>query len=116
MRTSLKDRVLATSAALAASGLVAAALAASGGAAVAHAAKTCSVGSGREFRGYAYVTSLTASGTSCSTASSLVRAHGHKAGWRCSVKRLATSPIQYQARETCTSGRRRVVWGFTQNT
>jgi hypothetical protein len=115
MRASLKDRVLGTSAALAASGLVAAALAASGGAAVAHAAKTCSIGSGRQF-GYTYVTSLTASGASCSTATKLVKAHGRKAGWSCSVKRLATSPIQYQARETCVSGSRKVVWGFSQNT
>jgi hypothetical protein len=112
MRTSLKDRVLGT---LAGTVLIVGVLTASGGAAVARVAKACSVGSGQGF-GYTYLTSLTQSGTSCSTATSLARAHGRKSGWHCGVKRLATSPIQYQDRETCTSGTRRVVWVFTQNT
>jgi hypothetical protein len=81
------------------------------------AAKTekCSIGTGRSF-GYTYLTSLSARGTSCATATTLAKHHGKESGWRCSIKRLATSPIQYQARDTCTAGSREVVWGFTQNT
>jgi len=92
------------------------ALAPAGGAAVrAHVAKNCSIGTGRSF-GYTYLTSLTETGTTCSTATALAKAHGHKPGWSCHVKKLATSPVQYEARETCTRAAAKVIWGFSQNT
>jgi hypothetical protein len=81
------------------------------------AAKTvrCGVGTGRNF-GYTYLTSLSARGTSCAAATTLAKHHGNESGWRCTIKRLETSPIQYQSRKTCNDGSRQVVWGFTQNT
>jgi hypothetical protein len=81
----------------------------------ARAAANCGVGSGRSL-GYTYVTSLTVRGTSCSTGKNLAKHHGHVSGWSCKNKRLATNPVQYQGRETCTSGSRRVVWTYSQNT
>jgi len=82
---------------------------------VARIAANCSVGSGRG-DGYTYVTSLSVRHASCSAGKSLVKHHGSVRGWRCTKKRLATSPVQYQERETCTHGSRSVVWGYTQNT
>jgi len=82
---------------------------------VAQLAGGCSVGSGYGF-GYTYLTSLTVTRTSCSNGKRVVKHHGHVRGWHCTKKRLASSPVQYQDRETCKSGSRRVVWTFTQNT
>jgi hypothetical protein len=110
------SRTLKTAAACCATAAAAAGLAAAGSAApVAHAAKNCAIGSGRQF-GYTYLTALSESGTTCAAATSLAKAHGHQRGWRCTTKKLATSPTQYQASETCTSGGRKVVWNFSQNT
>lgn len=81
----------------------------------ARAAASCGVGSGHGY-GYTYLTSLKVTRTSCSTGKRVVKRHGHVRGWRCSKKRLATSPVQYDDRETCSQSRRRVVWTFTQNT
>jgi hypothetical protein len=81
----------------------------------ARAAASCGVGSGRGY-GYTYLTSLKVTRTKCSTAKRVAKRHGHVRGWRCSKKRLATSPVQYNDRETCAQGSRRVVWTFTQNT
>jgi hypothetical protein len=105
-----------TAIACGATAVAAAGLASVGSAApVAHAAKNCSVGSGRQF-GYTYLTALSESGTTCSAATSLAKAHGRQKGWKCATKRLATSPIQYQASESCTSGARKVIWNYSQNT
>jgi hypothetical protein len=93
-------------------GLLAAATAA--GQPVAHTAGGCGVGSGRGY-GYTYLTSLSVHRTSCSTGKKVVRHHGHLGGWHCSKTRLATSPVQYDERESCKSGGRRVVWTYTQN-
>jgi hypothetical protein len=82
---------------------------------VAHVAGGCSVGNGLGY-GYTYLTSLTAHNTGCSTARHVAKKHGHVGGWSCSKHRLSTSPVQYQDRETCKSGSRKVVWTFTQNT
>jgi hypothetical protein len=82
---------------------------------VAHVAGSCSVGSGLGY-GYTYLTSLTVHRTSCGNGRHLAKKHGHVAGWSCSKHRLSTSSIQYQDRETCTSGSRKVVWTFSQNT
>lgn len=81
----------------------------------AHAAGTCGVGNGRHL-GYSYVTSLWVYHTSCGTGKKLASHRGHLRGWRCSKKILATSPVQYDARETCHSGGREVQYSFTQNT
>jgi hypothetical protein len=82
---------------------------------LARAAAGCNVGTGRGY-GYTYLTTLTVHGTNCATGKSVVKKHGHVSGWSCSKKRLATGPVQYQERETCTSGSRRVVWTYSQNT
>jgi hypothetical protein len=108
-------RPFATAAALAATAACLSA-AASAAAPVAHSAKNCPIGSGRQFTGYTYVTAIAESGTTCSAADSLIKAHGRQSGWRCTTKRLATSPVQYEASETCTSGSRKVIWNYSQNT
>jgi hypothetical protein len=81
----------------------------------AHAAGSCNVGSGTGY-GYSYLTSLTVRNTSCGTGKHLAKKHGNVSGWSCHKKRLDTSPVQYDDRETCTSGSAKVVWTFTQNT
>jgi hypothetical protein len=106
--------VLVSTGALASGGLASATMAAAPGEA-AHVASVCGVGSGLGY-GYTYLTSLSVTHTSCATGRSVAKKHGHIRGWRCSTKRLATSPVQYQSRVTCTSGRRRVVWTYSQNT
>jgi hypothetical protein len=81
----------------------------------AHAARSCGVGSGQGY-GYSYLTSLTVLRTSCSVGRNLAHHHGRVAGWRCAKKRLASSPVQYDDRVTCSRGARVVRWTFTQNT
>ena len=80
----------------------------------ARAAGNCGVGSGHGY-GYTYLTSLKVTRTSCATGRSVAKHHGHVKGWKCSTKRLATSPVQYESRVTCKSGSRQVVWTFSQN-
>lgn len=82
---------------------------------VATIAGNCSVGSGEGY-GYTYLTSLTVHNTNCSTGRHVAHKHGRVSGWHCGKHRLSTSPVQYQDRETCTNGSRKVVWTFTQNT
>jgi hypothetical protein len=101
-------------------GLIAAAVAgtaaaASIGAPLGQIAANCSIGTGRGY-GYSYLTSLSVARTSCAVGRTVARHHGHVSGWKCTKKRLDTSPVQYDDRETCTSGRRLVRWTFTQNT
>jgi len=79
------------------------------------AAGGCGVGSGKGY-GYTYLTSLKVTNTSCTTGKTVAKHHGHVSGWKCSTKRLATSPVQYESRVTCKSGSRQVVWTFSQNT
>ena len=79
------------------------------------AAGGCGVGSGHGY-GYTYLTSLNVTRTSCATGKTVAKHHGHVHGWKCSTKRLATSPVQYESRVTCKSGPRQVVWTFSQNT
>jgi hypothetical protein len=79
------------------------------------AATGCGVGAGTGY-GYSYLTSLTVRRTSCANGRTVVKHHGHVRGWSCQKKRLDTSPVQYDDRETCHRGARRVVWTFTQNT
>jgi hypothetical protein len=81
----------------------------------ASAAGGCGVGAGHGY-GYTYLTSLKVTRTSCTTGKSVAKHHGHVNGWKCSTKRLATSPVQYESRVTCKSGSRQVVWTFSQNT
>jgi hypothetical protein len=82
---------------------------------VARAAATCSVGSG-EGDGYTYLETLMVTNTSCSTGKSIVKHKGKVKGWHCSRKVLDKSSIQYDAVETCTNGRKRVKYEFSQNT
>lgn len=84
------------------------------GSPVATAAGGCGVGSGHGY-GYTYLTSLSVTRTSCSTGKALAKKHGHVSHWKCATKRLATSPVQYEDRVSCSNGARRVVWTFSQN-
>ena len=92
-------------------------------------ARGCSV-SGKERRlGATYVTSVSATGISCSGALDVVKAlqrclrergvaDGHcsrVSGYRCSERRTS-SPTQYDSRASCLKGGRRVVQRYTQNT
>lgn len=77
------------------------------------AARSCSVGSGEGY-GYTYLTSLSVSDTTCAVGKSVVRHHGR--GWSCHRRVLARSPVQYDARMSCSSGRRHVTYTYTQNT
>jgi hypothetical protein len=127
------SRVVRTSALLA---LLPLAVATAGGAVAsagpqAHAAKSCHLSSSEQRNGLgaSYVTSLSVSGTSCSTGKSVVRAYhacrrahgwkgkcGHKVnGYSCSRKIQASSSVQYDAKVTCKNGSRRVVHTYTQN-
>lgn len=81
----------------------------------AHVATTCSVGTGHGF-GYTYLDKLTVTRTSCGTGKAVAKSHGHTRGWRCSTRRLQSSPIQYVDQVSCTSRSSRVVYVFTQNT
>ncbi|MGH2866854.1 MAG: hypothetical protein ACRDNK_04695 [Solirubrobacteraceae bacterium] len=82
---------------------------------VARATTGCGVGAGKGY-GYSYLTSLKVRRTSCATGRSVAKHHGRLRSWSCTKKRLDTSPVQYDDRETCHSGARQVVWTFTQNT
>jgi hypothetical protein len=81
----------------------------------ARTAATCSVGTGEGY-GYTYLTSLSVKGTTCATGKTVVRHKGRLQGWRCTKKVLQRSGIQYVARESCSSGSRRVTYVYTQNT
>jgi hypothetical protein len=112
----MRSRSLTTAIALAATGAAAAMAAAGSSAApVAHVARNCPIGTGEEFHGYTYVTAIAESGTTCSVADSLIKAHGHQSGWRCTTKRGQSSQFQYQASTTCTNGVRKVIWNFSEN-
>jgi uncharacterized membrane protein len=80
---------------------------------VARTATTCGVGNGKGY-GYTYLTTLAVHGTSCGAGKSVVKSRGK--GWKCAKKRLNTSPVQYEERQSCTSGSRSVVWTYSQNT
>lgn len=82
---------------------------------LAHTAQSCGVGAGTGY-GYSYLTSLSVQNTSCANGKHLVHHHGNISGWHCSQQILDRSPVQYDARKTCKSGNRKVVWTFTQNT
>jgi hypothetical protein len=79
----------------------------------AHAAANCSVN--YYAYGYSYMDSLRVSHTSCKVGRAVAKKHGHVRGWRCSKKILDRSSVQYDAKITCHSGRRTVVWQYTQN-
>lgn len=96
----------------------------------AHAAKTCNIASVERKLGPTYVTSLTATGTSCGAAQRLVkafhacrRAHGGAKG-RCTStvlgysckERRSTIPTQFSAKVTCTKSGSKVVHTYTQFT
>ena len=102
---------------LALAALVGAAIAAGSAAAsgpVAHAAGTCSIGSATGY-GYSYLTSLWVSNTSCKTGRTVAKYHGHVSGWSCKKTTLDSSPVQYDARVSCTKGSGRIKWTYTQN-
>src|SRR5579884_2289223 len=80
-----------------------AAAGASAEAATAHAARGCGVGNGEGY-GYTYLLSLSVRNTSCSTGKSVVRHHGHLRGWSCHRRVLRRSPVQYDAKMSCSSG------------
>lgn len=90
-------------------------------------AKSCNISGDERKLGATYVTSLSAKKTSCKKAKGVVKAYhscrGSKTscsksvnGYSCSQKKLATSPVQYEARVTCTNGSKRVKHVYSQNT
>ncbi len=101
---------------------------------VAHASKSCGLsakekgGSKPSSLGTTYVTSLSASGTSCGRAKGLVKAfnscrHKHGAGGKCgSVKGYKCSEQrskgvgQYVSKTTCKNGGKTVKFTYSQNT
>jgi hypothetical protein len=97
--------------------LLAIGIAASGAAArgpVAHAAGSCGLGDPRGY-GYSYLTSLWVKNTTCKLGRTIAKDHGHYSGWSCKKTTLDSSPVQYDARVTCTSGSRVVKYTYTQN-
>jgi hypothetical protein len=102
---------------------------------VAHASKSCSLsaaqkGGGKPSTlGATYVTTLSASGTSCGKAKGVVKAfnscrHKHGAaghctskvkGYSCSEKRFS-SPVQYSSSASCKNGSKSVKFKYSQNT
>lgn len=87
---------------------------ASASAPVARMARGCGVGHGKGY-GYSYLTKLTVNNTRCSTGYYVAHHHGNLKGWHCKRQTTASSPDQYDAQVTCTSGKRRVFWMFVQN-
>ena len=90
------------------------------------ASKSCSVGNSRSY-GTTYVLSIRASGTSCRSARSLIRAfHGCRpgksgrcsrvSGYRCSESRFNKSSQSYDSRVTCKRGGNTVKHTYTQFT
>lgn len=90
-------------------------------------AKSCNISGQERELGATYVTSVSAKGTSCRKAKRVVKAYhscrGSKTtcskkvkGYSCSQKKLATSPIQYEARVTCSDGGKKVTHTYSQNT
>lgn len=109
--------------------IVPAGAAADGPEATAAALKRCGISGEERKLGATYVTTLSASGVSCSYAKRLVRAfhrcrrsRGGADGrcprvirFRCTERRSA-SPVQFDSRATCRRGGDRVVFRYTQNT
>jgi hypothetical protein len=114
----------------AALGLLAASPAAAAPSPVARAAKACDIAGKERKLGTTYVTTLSATGTSCATARKVVKAfhacrHRHGKGgrctrrvarFRCTESRFNEIPIQYDSRVTCRRGKARVRHTYTQNT
>ena len=109
-------------ASLAALGISAALAAAPGAGARAHAAPlaqaagSCHIASSGHGYGYSYLTWLWVYRTNCATGTHVAKRHGHVRGWSCHRRVLDRSPVQYDAKVTCKSGRREVAWTYTQNT
>lgn len=116
--------------ALPAAALAAAALTAAPGSAspVAHAAKTCA---SARYPGNGYFNALTVSHVSCAAGRKLEVAHYHcrlrhggikgkcssVSGYQCTESKRQSNAIEFDARVTCKStGSRRVVWVYQQNT
>ena len=92
----------------------------------AQASKSCSVGNSRAY-GTTYVLSISASGTSCRNAKSLIRSfHGCRrgkagrcgsvSGYSCSESRFNKSRQSYDSRVTCRKGGKTVKHTYTQFT
>ncbi|MEA2299052.1 MAG: hypothetical protein QOF77_1988 [Solirubrobacteraceae bacterium] len=112
-------------------GLAQAGAGAGAGAAAAATATPCNIRSQAQSLGPSYVTSLTvAGGAGCAEARAVVRGyyrcriraggvrgrcHVAVLGFRCAEQRMGIS-VQFNARVTCTRGRRRIVHTYTQNT
>lgn len=95
----------------------------------AQASKSCNISGKQRSFGATYVTALSVRSTSCGKGEGIVRTfHDCRqdldadscsqkvSGYRCTQKKLATSPLQYDARVTCKKGGKRVKHTYTQNT
>lgn len=115
LKPSLRSAALLSAALLVTSLTIPAELLARAARSPSHAAAKCGVGSGEGY-GYTYVTSLQVSGTTCATGTAVVRSKAKLKGWQCTRTVLDKSPVQYDAREKCLSGKRQVIYVYTQNT
>ena len=92
------------------------------------AAHTCNIRGKERKLGTTYVTSLKATGVSCTSAEKFVKSfhacrhrHGkagrcpHLSGYRCTEHRESI-PTQYDSKATCTRGQRKIAQVYTQNT
>ncbi|WP_354700435.1 hypothetical protein DSM112329_00710 [Paraconexibacter sp. AEG42_29] len=92
-------------------------------------AATCSLSTKDGTKKGGYFTSLKATGLSCSSAKSVMKAHdkcrlkkGRKAtctrvsGYKCTEKRGASIPTEYSSTVTCKKGSKKVVYSYSQDT
>lgn len=90
----------------------------------ASASRSCSVGNSRGI-GFSYVLSISATGTTCATARSVIRSYkrckprGGKCGYRirgfsCNDRKLQSGPTQYDARGTCSKRGASIRFTYTQ--
>jgi hypothetical protein len=106
-------------------------LPAAGAAPVAKVAGSCRIPNGGEHLGPTYLTSLTVSGTSCSTGLTVVRGyhacqlkaggvkstcHSTVDGFRCSEKRGPSIPTEFYSSVSCTDHSERVNYKYSQFT
>jgi hypothetical protein len=98
---------------------------------VAHAAGGCNLAGKYRALGPTYAEKLSVSGTSCGTGEKVITAynkcrlkaggakgycHSRVLGFRCSESGRTTSPIQFIAKVSCSAGRARVTFTYSENT
>jgi hypothetical protein len=98
---------------------------------LAHAAGGCNLAGKYRSLGPTYAEKLSVSGTTCGTGEKVITAynkcrlkaggakgycHSRVLGYGCSEKRPETSPIQFIALVSCSAGRHRITFTYSENT